>query len=848
MANGTYYNDGSGWKPTHSRPPLRRPVANFGENANGITPDGRVIDLAKYGITAVDYEPPFTEEMYHVAHANGVGIQKAIDDAKSAGMTDAVLPAGRYPVCYHASADDERNPIINIKGVNLFAAGVTLYVVYDEEGNNPYFTGETPRLLQGSVIETDSDVYGLHCIGERPYRVENAQYREFSSGIELNAGCNGNTIDNCICEYFSGDGFGAGQYITQAGLWEDTLTAVAWNGTEFVFDEYKYTSPRHGADFLDQTRPCKLKAQGYTYALWTYAPIKIHCFSEAEAYIGTVSFWQGEYFYFLPGTHYWYYELRYGAAHAEDSTVDYNVCIGYGYYSGTVLKNCISRYNTRGGMSNLPNNAHLIDCTMHHNGCAWEGMPGFYDGTQFGFDQEDIYINQITLERCNVYGNLNGILWRCRNIKFIDCTIQGVTKCLNSCGGFHAEHTKFLGGVVLEYSAQFGRKIAIGCEFAGTVPKEIVVLDDVAKIPASAVLIGDKRSVLELRNAAGETVMSVDLTYLGKRLGEEIVQDMLMFDIDLANVSPDALTFDDKTGAVSVEVKSADTIVAHGIRADKFNIPVTWKNDPVFGDSYSVEMVTFGRLQHGLSLSAANYTPVITCLAQSGYEMPVNAAGNAFISTGSNAPYAKADGASAKASGYVGYNLIDDYGAAVTGNDVNIPYLESMTLTHIIANFYSDGRIEMICNGYPAEQNPTTTDFAAWDMSKFAPSFMLWHTNFPDDERIIRAARMYNRPLSKEEARNNFAYELNRLGDVRRIIVTATNCTVDNRPVVNGYGKPYTATVTANDGYTLEGATVSVVMGTEDITETAYADGAINIEAMTGDVTITVTAATVATE
>ena len=27
MANGTYFHDGEGWKPTHSRPPLRRPVA-----------------------------------------------------------------------------------------------------------------------------------------------------------------------------------------------------------------------------------------------------------------------------------------------------------------------------------------------------------------------------------------------------------------------------------------------------------------------------------------------------------------------------------------------------------------------------------------------------------------------------------------------------------------------------------------------------------------------------------------------------------------------------------------------------------------------------------------------------
>lgn len=32
MANGTYYHDGEGWKRTHDRPPLRRPVASSGEN------------------------------------------------------------------------------------------------------------------------------------------------------------------------------------------------------------------------------------------------------------------------------------------------------------------------------------------------------------------------------------------------------------------------------------------------------------------------------------------------------------------------------------------------------------------------------------------------------------------------------------------------------------------------------------------------------------------------------------------------------------------------------------------------------------------------------------------------
>ena len=48
----------------------------------------------------------------------------------------------------------------------------------------------------------------------------------------------------------------------------------------------------------------------------------------------------------------------------------------------------------------------------------------------------------------------------------------------------------------------------------------------------------------------------------------------------------------------------------------------------------------------------------------------------------------------------------------------------------------------------------------------------------------------------------------------------------------------YTATLTASDGYTLDGATVTVTMGGVDITSTAYADGVISIASVTGDVEI----------
>ena len=64
------------------------------------------------------------------------------------------------------------------------------------------------------------------------------------------------------------------------------------------------------------------------------------------------------------------------------------------------------------------------------------------------------------------------------------------------------------------------------------------------------------------------------------------------------------------------------------------------------------------------------------------------------------------------------------------------------------------------------------------------------------------------------------------------------NCTTSNSATSVKENATYSATLTANDGYTLTGGTVTVTMGGVDITSTAYADGVISIAAVTGDVEI----------
>lgn len=67
-----------------------------------------------------------------------------------------------------------------------------------------------------------------------------------------------------------------------------------------------------------------------------------------------------------------------------------------------------------------------------------------------------------------------------------------------------------------------------------------------------------------------------------------------------------------------------------------------------------------------------------------------------------------------------------------------------------------------------------------------------------------------------------------------------TNVTSNNSATSAQEGTGYSATLTAGNGYTLD--TVTVTMGGEDITATAYANGVVTIASVTGDVVITATA------
>lgn len=69
-----------------------------------------------------------------------------------------------------------------------------------------------------------------------------------------------------------------------------------------------------------------------------------------------------------------------------------------------------------------------------------------------------------------------------------------------------------------------------------------------------------------------------------------------------------------------------------------------------------------------------------------------------------------------------------------------------------------------------------------------------------------------------------------------------TNCTTNNSVSTVKLGDGYSATITPDSGYVLDGAAVTVTMNGEDVTTSVYNNGTIQIASVTGNIVITVTA------
>lgn len=81
-----------------------------------------------------------------------------------------------------------------------------------------------------------------------------------------------------------------------------------------------------------------------------------------------------------------------------------------------------------------------------------------------------------------------------------------------------------------------------------------------------------------------------------------------------------------------------------------------------------------------------------------------------------------------------------------------------------------------------------------------------------------------------------------RATSVHKVTFSGGNCTTSNMPSTVVDGESLSFEIQANQGYTMDGAAVEILMGDVDVTENAYKDGNVTIGKVTNDVHVTAVA------
>jgi hypothetical protein len=756
-------------------------IGGFKDRLDGVDkvinkPKSTLLDLAKYGIVTTpmgsDFEP--TTPNYLKAYANGVNIQNAINDAKAAGIAELIFPPGNYPLCYHASGPDSATYVINATGINLRGYGARLYVLYDDldTGLNPYYTGDPLAYhgMTGGVMLVDSDVLGFEIVGERGARRHpNSKWRDTSFGIGPTTGSKGNLIKDCKIHHFSGDGiYGMlalpGAYISNA---MNCQLGNMSNGVPIASTD-SWISSRMGIGYsVDPTKPVIVCSTGYSYVIYTAKPMKICCFDKTQTWVGDVIVNQGEFFVVPPTTFYVYVVTYQGGKLTASTNSNVTFRFGNGYYYNTTFDNCDIYGNTRGGISNPPSGSVVKNCVIHDNGGAYEGMMPYYDGTQFGIDVEDWYIHRITIENCNFYGQINDILFRCRELIVKNTVTRGIVSCLDFVSDVHFEFCKFLGGVGLTGASSWGVRTAIGCTIGGVKPPELEVVSNLNQ-PVTTTMEASTGMVTFL-NSLGLPLFQMDLSKFKPDLITPYITQDILLDIDFTGrASAGVVTFDDTQGKATVTTASG-ACVAGGLSVVAAGVnmaTVTWKTTPTLNQELTFEAFGIGFPQHiaetsgtrDIMGSAFGYGNDITTgtLTNNSFVNPIQ----------SGMPYTNTSSGTSYPTGYAGNSVYHDDGTTGTASESGTPGIKVIKYTHIVMIFKADGTIQTWINGYLITTASVTTAFQSWNYSTITSSLKLWRESSVATGEVLKAFRMYNRALSKTEIRYNRDYGINHYGIV----------------------------------------------------------------------------------
>lgn len=403
-----------------------------GSGGSGGDSSAYVVDLAKYGITAMEsHKPPFTDDEWLIASNNVKGFNRAFEEAYNNGYTKVIVPKGKYPVLYQNTDAGRMNSShyysIKLHNNTVYDFGYScLWVMFDSDNAQPYdyAYSDTNYYKAGNTVIGLSfiknvDIHNLELEGERELRsfaVSNERNVESTVGLaSINEAYN-IRCHNCNFRSFMADGFcGKTQYGSTGYAFENIpLTQGEINPSNGSVTA-SAKKPSSYSELLDIT---KLQGQyaniwtgiGYNYVIGTKPNILVVFYDADIKAISNVYVMQGHKFYVPSNAK--YCRVRFKNVYTWEPLTTQTFRITNLSSGNFEFNHCNFYNNHRGGVSNVPNYTIFNDCEWYHNGKeSYGGAPVYGDSTRYAMDIEDIQSAFVVLNHCREYDNGNGGLF-----------------------------------------------------------------------------------------------------------------------------------------------------------------------------------------------------------------------------------------------------------------------------------------------------------------------------------------------------------------------------------------------------------------------------------------------------
>jgi len=385
-----------------------------------------IIELQRWNITQGIPAKPYTDADYRMADSNIIGINHALEHARTAGYSKAILPKGEYALCFP-------RVIKMVSNLTFDLNGSILKVIYDSDRKSPFDTRTTTDYynFKGNSIEFDnvhnSHLIGGTIIGDRDDRsfsnVAAERKMEHTYGVVFNRSTKYSSIKNCVVRDYMGDNITFSSSAVRE-LAEFNLN-LSQNNLDYATGQVISAANTLTTGFIaipQDTNISTFLIAGAGYSRLTALMTKevdVFFFRADNTFIGVLK----------KRRIYTDISIPVGAAKMRmvffnETNPSKNMQITLKF--GSIPHHNLVEYNEvfnghRGGIS-LGGSYNIIQHNViRDNGKGsnsfLDGKPIFSDPTRYGINQEDSFGDNCVIRNNLIYGSNHGILAGCYSIQ-----------------------------------------------------------------------------------------------------------------------------------------------------------------------------------------------------------------------------------------------------------------------------------------------------------------------------------------------------------------------------------------------------------------------------------------------